>query len=172
MLATWPSFQELHWHTQLDCHLNFAIVNSQYALPLPWQSTNHKANLWEQWGVDLHQPVFAHGQLYVALSRGTSWHWIKILLESKITKNIVYHDVLLHSKGEHFGQNKQQSIDTNSTQCDITVIHLLKFPKKSQKIIQNSHTTKRWAQSKHMCSTGPTASLSIKILWWVPVGDT
>ena len=46
-------------------------------------------------GLDLRQPVFAHGQLFVALSRGTTWHRIKILLEGNVTQNIVYPDVLL-----------------------------------------------------------------------------
>jgi len=44
-------------------------------------------------GLDLCQPVFSHGQLYGAVSRGTTWHRIKILLEGNVTQNIVYPDV-------------------------------------------------------------------------------
>jgi hypothetical protein len=47
-------------------------------------------------GIDLRTPVFAHGQLYVAFSRGSSWRRIKVLLEkTKKTANIVYKEVLL-----------------------------------------------------------------------------
>ena len=47
-------------------------------------------------GLDLRTPVFAHGQLYVALSRGTNWNRTKILMkETRKTANIVYKDVLL-----------------------------------------------------------------------------
>lgn len=50
-------------------------------------------------GLDLRIPVFAHGQLYVALSRATSRRSIRILLpestSSSNTHNVVYRDVLL-----------------------------------------------------------------------------
>ena len=49
-------------------------------------------------GVDLHTPVFTHGQLYVALSRCTSFDRISLLLprdEPNSTANIVYTEVLL-----------------------------------------------------------------------------
>ncbi|XP_028061087.1 ATP-dependent DNA helicase PIF7-like [Camellia sinensis] len=49
-------------------------------------------------GVDLRTPVFSHGQLYVALSRCTSFDRISVLLpndEPDYTTNIVYPELLL-----------------------------------------------------------------------------
>ncbi|KAG5561407.1 hypothetical protein RHGRI_004441 [Rhododendron griersonianum] len=49
-------------------------------------------------GIDLRTPVFSHGQLYVALSRCTSFRRISVILptdESDSTTNIVYPEVLL-----------------------------------------------------------------------------
>ena len=49
-------------------------------------------------GIGLHSPVFSHGQLYVAVSRGTNWGRIKVLLAegaARKTENIVYPDILL-----------------------------------------------------------------------------
>jgi ATP-dependent exoDNAse (exonuclease V) alpha subunit len=49
-------------------------------------------------GPDLRTDVFAHGQLYVALSRCTSSQRVKVLFKNDattVTKNIVYTEVLL-----------------------------------------------------------------------------
>ncbi|PIA53073.1 hypothetical protein AQUCO_01000741v1 [Aquilegia coerulea] len=49
-------------------------------------------------GIDLQNPVFSHGQLYVAMSRCTSMRRITILLPSENeekTSNVVYPEVLL-----------------------------------------------------------------------------
>lgn len=50
-------------------------------------------------GLDLRIPVFAHGQLYVALSRATSGRRIKVLLPDNVTENqtpnVVYPEVLV-----------------------------------------------------------------------------
>jgi hypothetical protein len=49
-------------------------------------------------GLDLHTPVFSHGQLYVALSQYTSGGRIKVLLNDNNvdgrTANVVYREVL------------------------------------------------------------------------------
>ena len=51
-------------------------------------------------GMDLHDPVFPHGQLYVGLSRGTDKSGVKALLPEGAngrTTNIVYKEALLKS---------------------------------------------------------------------------
>ena len=50
-------------------------------------------------GIDLHTPVFTHGQLYVALPRATAKNQIYVLFPQgeagSQTQNVVYPEVLL-----------------------------------------------------------------------------
>jgi len=96
-IALIPSAEEgytfqFKWH-QFPVHLAFAMtINKAEGQSL------HMV------GVDLHVPVFSHGQLYVALSQVTSSHQVYILLpqDSKgRTTNVVYPKVLLDWKNKY-----------------------------------------------------------------------
>lgn len=90
--------------TSSDNRLPFQIKRKQFPLQLCFAMTINKAQ-----GQSLHhlaiylpQPVFAHGQLYVGLSRVTSPAKLKILIDEKThvdeygvwTKNVVYRKLL------------------------------------------------------------------------------
>ena len=75
-------------HHQFPVHLAFAMtINKSQG-----QSVKHV-------GVDLHTPVFTHGQLYVAFSRATAKNQFYVLFlegeEGTQTQNVMYPEVLL-----------------------------------------------------------------------------
>ena len=87
-----------------DISLPFKFKRKQFPIRLSFAMTINKAQgqTIPNVGIYLPEPVFAHGQLYVALSRGVSRQTTKVLVKlnkeidstGKSTKNIVYRDVL------------------------------------------------------------------------------
>ena len=77
--------------------LSFEFCRRQFPVRLAFGMTINKSQgqSLATVGLDLRYAVFAHGQFYVAVSRGTTWHRIKVLLEGNSTNNIVFPDVLL-----------------------------------------------------------------------------
>jgi ATP-dependent exoDNAse (exonuclease V) alpha subunit len=76
----------------------FEMKRRQFSVHLAFCMTINKAQgqSVDHVGLDLHTNVFAHRQLYVALSRCTSSQRIKALFKtdvSTVTKNIVYPEV-------------------------------------------------------------------------------
>ncbi|KAL6873859.1 hypothetical protein ACP4OV_013941 [Aristida adscensionis] len=87
-----------------DNSLPFKFKRKQFPIRLSFAMTINKAQgqTIPNVGIYLPEPVFSHGQLYVALSRGVSKETTRILAKpnndldctGKSTKNIVYKDVL------------------------------------------------------------------------------
>ena len=68
-----------------DTELPFLLRRMQYPVKLAWVITINKSqgqSVAERHAVYLPAPVFAHGQLYVALSRGTSSASARVLLNN------------------------------------------------------------------------------------------
>lgn len=85
-----------------DPNLPFVFKRHQFPIKLCYAMTINKSQgqSLNKIGVYLPQPVFGHGKLYVALSRATSPHGLKVLIKQQEnrkpheTKNIVYKDFL------------------------------------------------------------------------------
>lgn len=80
--------------------LTINMSRRQFPIKLAYALTINKAQgqSVKYVGIDLRTEVFSHGQLYVALSRCTTFSRISILLpspEATTTTNIVYPEVLL-----------------------------------------------------------------------------
>ena len=80
--------------------LPFSMTRRQFSVRLVFGMTINKSqgqsvnSIW----IDLPTPVFSHGQLYVALSRCTSFDRISVILPDGAidsTTNIVYPEVLI-----------------------------------------------------------------------------
>lgn len=85
-----------------DLNLPFIFKRTQFPVKVCYAMTINKSQgqSLNKIGVYLPEPIFGHGQLYVALSRATSPHGLKILMKQQenqppnVTKNIVYKDFL------------------------------------------------------------------------------
>lgn len=88
-----------------DADLPFQLIRRQFPIRLAFVMTINKAQgqTIPYMGLYLPRPVFAHGQLYVALSRVQSKDNIKILIKDGLideefyTKNIVYKEIFIEN---------------------------------------------------------------------------
>ncbi|KAK1384316.1 ATP-dependent DNA helicase [Heracleum sosnowskyi] len=84
-----------------DTKLPFNFVRKQFRLQVCFAMTINKAQgqSLSKVGLYLPKPVFCHGQLYVAISRVTSAHGLKVYIETDhgstttITKNVVFEEI-------------------------------------------------------------------------------
>jgi len=86
-------------HSSAPAGFHFQLKRRQFPIRLAFSMTINKAQgqSVRHVGLDLREPVFSHGQLYVALSRATSSQRIKILLpqgtmECRV-RNVVYVEI-------------------------------------------------------------------------------
>jgi len=93
--------------TPSNTDLPFELERFQFPVRLAFSMTINKSQGQSlmRVGLDLRTPCFAHGQFYVAMSRVTSVHRIKVLFpitaEEPITTNVVYPEVILDHRSEY-----------------------------------------------------------------------
>ena len=84
-----------------DLDIPFKLCQLQFLICLSFTMTINKSQgqTFDIVGVDLHHPVFTHGQLYVALLRACHCSSLKCLLpaqeEEGKTKNLVFREVMI-----------------------------------------------------------------------------
>ena len=86
-------------HHDRNDELPFTFVRRQFPIRLAFSVTINKGQGQEneRVGIYLPQPVFAHGQLYTAFSRGKRASSVKAFIEGNdegITDNIIYKELL------------------------------------------------------------------------------
>ena len=86
-------------HYDRGDELPFTFIRRQFPIRLAFSVTINKGQGQEneQVGIYLPQPVFAHGQLYTAFSRGKRASAVKVFIvdnDEGITDNIVYSELL------------------------------------------------------------------------------
>ena len=84
-----------------DGELPFILTLKQFPIQLSFAMTVNKApaQLLDTVGIDLREPAFTHGQLYVVLSQVTTLQGLKVIQPAehgRTTQNIVYPEVLIH----------------------------------------------------------------------------
>ena len=133
--------------------LPFQLVRRQFPCKLAWAMTINKAQGQSllKTGLWLEEPVFAHGQIYVATSRASGFKSIRIILktsdqqgfrekdmdneEGYYTDNIVYKDMLslscannndaIQQSSKEKDEVQQSSKDKDEVSMDPTVAHAL-----------------------------------------------
>ena len=83
-----------------NAEIPFKLCRRQFPVRIAFSMTINKAQgqTFDRVGLLLRQPVFSHGQLYVAFSRVRSLDSIQLKIEhgeeTAVTKNIVYREIL------------------------------------------------------------------------------
>ena len=90
-------YQSIYILSSQDSTLPINIARCQFPVHLAYCLAINKAQ--DQSlrcvGIYLPEPVFSHGQLYVAVSRAKLFSGLKVFtLHGRLTKTIVYHEVL------------------------------------------------------------------------------
>ena len=85
-----------------DANLPFVLQRIQFPIQLSYSMTINKSQgqTFDHVGILLEEPVFSHGQLYVAFSRARTLNGVKVKVgndgdkSGHVTKNVVYRDIL------------------------------------------------------------------------------